>query len=155
MFSMFSMFHGSDKRNSKSFFVFGIFILFLALHNLFTAPYAYTTFLDINWLWGIRLEYLFIYLAVMFFLSYMYLLNQYYLQRWIYTVSILVLTLNIVITLLSEQVVFEQLAFYSAFFSIVILLNFAYGFYLTLKTKQKYSKINLYAVVLLLSLIHI
>lgn len=153
--TMFSMFRGSDERNSKSIFVFGIFILFLALHNLFTAPYAYTTFLDINWLWGIRLEYLFIYLAVMFFLSYMYLLNQHYLQHWIYTISMLVLTLNIVITLLSDQVVFEQLAFYSAFFSIIILLNFAYGFYITLKTKQKYSKLNLYAVVLLcISFIH-
>ena len=48
--TMFSIFRGSNERNSKSIFVFGIFILFLALHNLFTAPYAYTTFLDINWL---------------------------------------------------------------------------------------------------------
>ena len=70
--TMFSIFRGSDERNSRGIFVFGIFILFLALHNLFTAPYAYTTFLDINWLWGIRLEYLFIYLAVMFFLSYVF-----------------------------------------------------------------------------------
>ncbi|MEG1235809.1 MAG: histidine kinase, partial [Acinetobacter sp.] len=153
--TMFSIFRGSDERNSKGIFVFGIFILFLALHNLFTAPYAYTTFLDINWLWGIRLEYLFIYLAVMFFLSYMYLLDQHYLQHWIYTISMLVLTLNIVITLLSEQEVFEQLAFYSAFFSIIILLNFAYGFFITLKTKQKYSKLNFCAVIVLcMSFIH-
>ncbi len=58
---MFSIFRGSDERNSRGIFVFGIFILFLALHNLFTAPYAYTTFLDINWLWGIRFR-IFIYL---------------------------------------------------------------------------------------------
>lgn len=153
--TMFSIFRGSNERNSKSIFVFGIFILFLALHNLFTAPYAYTTFLDINWLWGIRLEYLFIYLAIMFFLSYMYLLDQKYLHHWIYTASMLVLTLNVVITLLSEQEVFEPLAFYSALLSMVILCNFAYGFYITLKTRQKYSKLNFCAVILLcLSFIH-
>lgn len=79
----------------------------------------------------------------------------YYLQHWIYTISMLVLTLNIVITLLSEQEVFELLAFYSAFFSIIILLNFAYGFYITLKTKQKYSKLNFFAVIVLcISFIH-
>lgn len=153
--TMFSIFRGADERNSKGIFVFGIFIIFLALHNLFTAPYAYTTFLDINWLWGIRLEYLFVYLAIMFFLTYMYLLDQHYLHRWIYTGSMLVLTLNIVITLLSEQAVFELLAFYSAVLSIVVLFNFAYGFYLTLKTEQKYSKLNFWAVILLcLTFIH-
>ena len=56
--------------------------------NRFSNANMHGAFLDINWLWGIRLEYLFIYLAVMFFLSYMYLLNQYYLQRWIYTVAL-------------------------------------------------------------------
>lgn len=153
--TMFSIFRGSDERNSKSIFVFGIFILFLALHNLFTAPYAYTTFIDINWLWGLRLEYLFIYLAIMFFLSYMYLLSEHYLHQVVYTISMMVLTLNIVITLLSQQEVFELLAFYSALLSVIVLMNFAYGFYLTLKTKQKYSKLNLCAVVLLcLSFIH-
>ena len=71
---LFAVFRGSKVRNSPSIFVFGIFIVFLALHNLFSAPYAYTVFTDINWLWGTRLEYLFTYFAILFFISYIYLL---------------------------------------------------------------------------------
>jgi diguanylate cyclase (GGDEF)-like protein len=146
---MFSIFQGKIGRSSIRVFVFGIFILFLALHNLFSAPYAYTVFTDISWIWGRRLEFLFTYFAVVFFLSYMILLNQRYLHPIIYFVAMLVLGINIVVTVFTSPEIFERLAFYSSLFSVVVILNFAYGFYLTLKTKEKYSTINLWAVVLL------
>ncbi len=53
MFSAFSLANGGK---TKRIFIFGIFIVFLALHNLFSAPYAYTTFLNLSWSWGIRLN---------------------------------------------------------------------------------------------------
>lgn len=53
---MFSIFQGVIGRSNIKVFVFGIFILFLALHNLFSAPYAYTAFTDISWLWGAQIR---------------------------------------------------------------------------------------------------
>lgn len=146
---MFSISQGKIGRSSIRVFVFGLFILFLALHNLFSAPYAYTTFTNISWLWGERLEYLFTNLAIAFFLSYMYLLNRRYLNLIVYAIALILITLNIVMIFFTTPEVFQRLAFYSSIFSLVVILNFAHGFYLTLKYKEKYSSINLWAVVLL------
>lgn len=126
MFSAFSLANGGK---TKRIFIFGIFIVFLALHNLFSAPYAYTTFLNLSWSWGIRLEYLFSFLAILFFLSYMFLLSSRYLHRWVYSAAMLLLSFNIGVTLWAEPTIFQQLAFYSSFFFVLILANFAYGFY--------------------------
>ncbi len=146
---MFSLFQGKIGRSSIRVFVFGLFILFLALHNLFSAPYAYTTFTNISWLWGQRLEYLFTALAIVFFLSYMYLLNRRYLNLIVYSAVMFILAVNIVVIFFTTPEVFQSLALYSSLFSIVVILNFAYGFYITLKSKEKYSTINMWAVILL------
>ena len=146
---MFSIFQGVIGRSNIKVFVFGIFILFLALHNLFSAPYAYTAFTDISWLWGARLEYLFTYLAVVFFLSYMFLLNQRYLHPIVYFAAMVLLAIDIVVTVLTLPEVFQRFAFYSFMFSFVVISNFAYGFYLILKHKEPYSRVNLWAVILL------
>jgi diguanylate cyclase (GGDEF)-like protein len=146
---MFSIFQGKIDRSSIRVFIFGIFILFLALHNLFSAPYAYTTFTNLSWVWGVRLEYLFTYFAIAFFLTYMYLLNWRYLHPIVYFVAMSIFVVDIIITLFTEPEVFEYLAFYSFLFSPVVLLNFAYGFYQTVKSKEKYSTVNFWAVILL------
>lgn len=146
---LFAMFRGSKVSNSQSIFVFGIFIIFLALHNMFSAPYAYTVFTDISWLWGTRLEYLFTYLAILFFITYMYLLNRRYLKPIIYQIAMLLLSLNIAVTLVSVPEVFERLALYCSVFSLLVIANFAYGFYLTVKHHEQYSVLNLCAVVFL------
>ncbi|MDM1719366.1 diguanylate cyclase [Acinetobacter towneri] len=146
MFSAFSLANGGK---TKRIFIFGIFIVFLALHNLFSAPYAYTTFLNLSWSWGIRLEYLFSFLAILFFLSYMFLLSSRYLHRWVYSAAMLLLSFNIGVTLWAEPTIFQQLAFYSSFFFVLILANFAYGFYQTLHSGEHYSRINFWAVIIL------
>ena len=146
---MFSVFQGEIVRSSIRVFVFGIFILFLALHNLFSAPYAYTAFTDLSWIWGRRLEYLFTYFAIATFLSYMYLLNRRYLHPIVYYVAMVIFIVDIVVTVFTEPEMFERLGFYSFLFSPVVLLNFAYGFYLTLKLKEPYSSTNVWAVILL------
>ena len=146
MFSAFSLANGGK---TKRIFIFGIFIVFLALHNLFSAPYAYTTFLNLSWSWGIRLEYLFSFLAILFFLSYMFLLSSRYLHRWVYSAAMLLLSFNIGVTLWAEPTIFQQFAFYSSFFFVLILANFAYGFYQTLRSGEHYSKINFWAVIIL------
>ena len=146
MFSAFSLANGG---NTKRIFIFGIFIVFLALHNLFSPPYAYTTFLNLSWSWGIRLEYLFSFLAILFFLSYMFLLSSRYLHRWVYSAAMLLLSFNIGVTLWAEPTIFQQFAFYSSFFFVLILANFAYGFYQTLRSGEHYSKINFWAVIIL------
>ena len=69
---MFSVFQGKVDRSSIRVFVFGILSCSFALHNLFSAPYAYTTFTNLSWIWGLRLEYLFTYFAIAFFLTYMF-----------------------------------------------------------------------------------
>lgn len=146
---MFSIFRGATGRNTKSIFIFGIFIVFLALHNLFSAPYAYTSFTDIQWPWGIRLEYLFTFMAIILFLTYMYLLNRRYLHPVVYWIAMGLLGLNILITLFNQPHIFEKIAFYSAVYCPVVLINFIRGFYLTLKNNEYYSKLNLWAVILL------
>ena len=148
MFSSFSLANGGNT-NTKRIFIFGIFIVFLALHNLFSPPYAYTTFLNLSWSWGIRLEYLFSFIAILFFLSYMFLLSSRYLHRWVYSAAMLLLSFNIGVTLWAEPTIFQQLAFYSSFFFVLILANFAYGFYQTLRSGEHYSKINFWAVIIL------
>ncbi|OAL78661.1 histidine kinase [Acinetobacter sp. SFB] len=152
---MFSIFQRKINRSSIRVFIFGIFIFFLALHNLFSAPYAYTTFTNLSWIWGVRLEYLFTYFTIASFLTYMYLLNWRYLHPIVYFVAMSIFVVDIIITLFTEPEVFEYLAFYSFSFSLVIICNFAYGFYLNLKHKQQYSSINLWAVILLcVTLVH-
>lgn len=146
---LFAVFRGSKQRNSKSIFVFGIFIVFLALHNMFSAPYAYTAFTNISWLWGTRLEYLFTYCAILFFISYIHLLNRRYLHPLNYQTAMLLLALNIAVTLVSAPEIFEPLALYSSAFSLSVLANFAYGFYQTLKHGEAYSALNLCAVIFL------
>lgn len=146
---LFSIFRGSQKRNSKSIFVFGWFIVFLALHNLFSAPYAYAVFTSINWLWGTRLEYLFTFLAVLFFLSYMYLFNRRYLNPIIYYIGVAFLLLNISVALFTSPEIFERLALYSVIYGLVIIGNFMYGFYQTLHHQEPYSRLNLFAIILL------
>ncbi|MEZ2903118.1 diguanylate cyclase domain-containing protein [Acinetobacter terrestris] len=148
---MFSVFQGKVDRSSIRVFVFGIFIVFLALHNLFSAPYAYTTFTNLSWIWGLRLEYLFTYFAIAFFLTYMFLLNWRYLHPIVYFISMSIFVVDIILTLFTQPEVFERLAFYSFLFSPVVLFNFAYGFYLTVKLKEQYSTINFWAVILLCS----
>lgn len=146
MFSAFSLANGGK---TKLMFIFGLFIVFLALHNLFSPPYAYTTFLNLSWSWGIRLEYLFSFIAILFFLSYMFLLSSRYLHRWVYSAAMLLLSFNIGVTLWAEPTIFQQFAFYSSFFFVLILANFAYGFYQTLRSGEHYSKINFWAVIIL------
>ncbi|MFV5509465.1 diguanylate cyclase domain-containing protein [Acinetobacter sp. 197] len=146
---LFSIFRGSRERNSKSIFVFGWFIVFLAMHNLFSAPYAYSVFTNINWLWGSRLEYLFTFFAAFFFLSYMHLFNRRYLNPVIYYIAVILLVFNIIITLFSSPEIFERLALFSAIYALVILANFMYGFYQTLRYKEHYSRLNLIAIIFL------
>lgn len=146
---MFSVFQRSIGRSSVRVFVFGLFIIFLALHNLFSAPYAYTAFMNISWLWGARLESLFTYLTIGFFLSYMYLLNWRYLHPVVYVLAMFLLLVNILVTVFTLPEVFQPLAFYSSVLSLVVVSNFAYGFYLTLKHKKNYSTTNVWAVILL------
>ena len=146
---LFSLFRGLVARNSKSIFVFGIFIIFLALHNLFSAPYAYTVFTTIEWLWGTRLEYLFSFAAALFFLTYMYWSNPRYLHRTVYLIALFLLLLNIIVTLVAGPEIFEILALYSSAFTAVILLNFIYGFYQTVQQGLPYSRLNLLAVIFL------
>lgn len=146
---LFSIFRGLRGRNSRSNFVFGLFIFFLAFHNVFSAPYAYTIFTDINWLWGTRLQYLFTYLVSIFFLSYIHLLSRRYLFTLNYWIAMLLLSLNISVTLVAAPEIFQPLATYSFAYAVPILINFAYGFYLTLKKKEPYSKLNLIAVIFL------
>ena len=146
---LFSVFRGSKERNSRSIFTFGLFIVFLALHNLFNAPYAYSVFTSIDWLWGMRLQYLFTFLAILFFLSYMYLFNQRYLHRYVYYIAVAFLLFNCMVTLFTQPEIFERVALYSAIFCWVIGGNFIYGFYQTLRQKLPYSRLTLYAVVFL------
>ena len=146
MFSAFSLANGGK---TKLMFIFGLFIVFLALHNVFSPPYAYTTFLNLSWSWGIRLEYLFSFIAILFFLSYMFLLSSRYLHRWVYSAAMLLLSFNIGVMLWAEPTIFQQFAFYSSFFFVLILANFAYGFYQTLRSGEHYSKINFWAVIIL------
>ncbi|OTG78054.1 histidine kinase [Acinetobacter sp. ANC 5054] len=146
---LFSIFRGLKGRNSRSNFVFGLFIVFLAFHNLFSAPYAYTIFTDINWLWGTRLEYLFTYLSSIFFLTYIHLLSCRYLCKLNYQIAMLLLSLNIAVTLVSKPEVFQSLANYCFVYVIPVLINFAFGFYLTLKKNEEYSRVNLFAVIFL------
>ena len=146
---LFSIFRGSKERNSKSIFVFGLFIIFLALHNFFSAPYAYSIVSNIGWLWGTRLEYLFTFLAILFFLSYMHLFNQRYLHRLIYSIAAGLLLLNCIVTLFTEPEIFQRLALYSAIFGLVVVANFIYGFYQTLHHQEDYSRLTFYAVIFL------
>lgn len=146
---LFSMARGSVARNSKSIFVFGLFIVFLALYNLFSAPYAYSVFSNINWLWGTRLEYLFSFAAIGFFLTHMHWKNNCYVRRPVYMGAMLVLSLNVGITLVAQPEIFEVIAMYSALLTIVVLANLMHGFYLTLKHQQHYSRSNLWAVIFL------
>lgn len=136
-------------RNRIRAFVFGLFIVFLAFHNLFSPPYAYTAFTNISWIWGARLENLFSYFTIAFFLTYMFLLNWRYLRPPIYAISMLLIVFNTAVTVLTMPDMFQVVAAYSSLFGIVVILNFAYGFYLTLKYKKNYSKINVWAVILL------
>lgn len=152
---VFSFFRGVMPPNAQSVFVFGIFIIFLALHNLFAAPYAYTAFTDINWMWGLRLQYLFSFLAILFFLSYMFLFNKRYLHRWVYCAALLLIAINLVSALWAPPVVLEQLALWSSLFSLLVLVNFVYGFAEVLRLKLAYSKLTVCAVLLLFgSFIH-
>lgn len=152
---VFSFFRGVMSPNAQSMFVFGIFIVFLALHNLFAAPYAYTAFTDINWIWGLRLQYLFSFLAILFFLSYMFLFNQRYLHRWVYCAALLLIAINLVAALWAPPMVLEQLALWSSLFCLLVLVNFIYGFAETLRQKLSYSKLTVCAVLLLFgSFIH-
>ncbi|MGE8538654.1 MAG: diguanylate cyclase [Acinetobacter sp.] len=146
---LFSVFRGSKERNSESIFVFGWFIIFLALHNMFSAPYAYSIFINIDWLWGTRLEYLFAFLAILFFFTYMHLFNRRYLNPLIYYVAVGLLIINIGVTLFSPPESFERLALYSAIYALVIIGNFMYGFYQTLQHKESYSALNLFAIIFL------
>lgn len=146
---LFALFRGSEERNSKRVFVFGLFIIFLALHNLFSAPHAYTVFTNIEWLWGTRLEYLFSFAALLFFLTYMHWLNPRYLNQKIYAIAVAALLLNIVLSWCVEQEVFERFALYSSLCVILVLFNFGYGFYQTVKRGENYSLINLCAVIFL------
>lgn len=146
---LFAVFRGVNRTGSRSIFVFGLFIVFLALHNMFSAPYAYTTVTEINWLWGTRLEYLFTYLAIFFFLTYIYLLSPNYLHRSNYRIAVALLVLNFVVTLSTQPEIFEPAALYCSIYSLFVLANFIYGFYLTLSRHEAYSALNLYAVVFL------
>lgn len=146
---LFALFRGSKERNSKSILVFGIFIIFLALHNFFSAPYAYTAVVDINWLWGVRLEYLFTYFSIIFFITYIHLLNPRYLHRLNFQAAMLLLALNIGVTSFSQPEIFERLALFCSIYALMVLANFIYGFYQTLKFKEPYSILNLCAVIFL------
>ena len=146
---LFSLFRGSVERNSRSVFIFGLFIIFLALHNLFSAPHPYAIVSKISWLWGARLEYLFTFLAILFFLSYMYLFKPRYIRRSIYYVGAGLLIFNIAVTLFSTPEVFERLALYSVIYGLVILGNFIYGFYVTLSQGDEYSSTNLFVIIFL------
>ncbi|ATO19774.1 histidine kinase [Acinetobacter sp. LoGeW2-3] len=146
---LFSMFRGSVERNSRSVFIFGLFIIFLALHNLFSAPHPYAIVTKISWLWGARLEYLFTFLAILFFLSYMHLFKPRYIHRSIYFVGAGLLIFNMAVTLFSTPEVFEPLALYCTAYGLVIIGNFIYGFYVTLSQGEEYSRTNLFAVIFL------
>ena len=67
------------------------------------------------------------FLAILFFLSYMFLLSSRYLHRWVYSAAMLLLSFNIGVTLWAEPTIFQQFAFYSSFFFVLVLANFAYG----------------------------
>lgn len=146
---LFSLFRGRSQRSNKTIFIFGVFIVFLALHNLFSAPYAYTVFTSIDWLWGTRFEYLFTYCAILFFITYMHLFNERYIHRYIYYISALFLLINIIITLMTQPEIFERWALYSALYGGVIVANLISGFYQTLSQRESYSRINLFAVIFL------
>lgn len=146
---LFSFFRGAKASDSKRQFTFGIFILFLAMHNLFSEPYVYTSFTEIDWLLGARLEYLFTYSSIAFFLSYIHMLNVRYLHKYLYYFILLLILANVIVVLNSNPEQFGQIALYCSVFSIPVLANFIYGFYQTLKLGESYSQLNLLAVIFL------
>lgn len=146
---LFSLFRGRKAADSTRQFTFGIFILFLALHNLFSEPYAYTNFTGIEWLLGARLEYLFTYFTIAFFLSYIHMLNSRYLHKYLYYLILALIVCNVAGVVYFEPEQFNRLALYSAVFSLPVLGNFIYGFYQTVKLGEPYSKLNLCAVIFL------
>lgn len=80
-------------RNDRSMLYFSLSTLFLLIRSLFTGSFHILTFIDVNWHWIIRIEYLSSFLALLFAMWYFYYIYKDRYMPWVNTaISVLVVT---------------------------------------------------------------
>ena len=72
-------------RNDRSMLYFSLSTLFLLLRSLFTGSFHILTFIDLNWHWLIKMEYLSSFLALLFAMWYFYYIYKDRYMPWINT----------------------------------------------------------------------
>ena len=151
----FALFRRLKTQSGSALLFLGLFILCLSLRSFFAVPFVYTLFTQISWLWGTRFEYLLTELACLFFLSYIYVLHQHLLNRYLFQFTGLLILINVICTLFTQPVFFQSLFFKSFSIAGLVFANFIYAAYLIYKSKMPYSKMNLAAVILVcLTFVH-
>lgn len=103
---------GLMNRSEKALLIFGFFCLFIATRSFFTAPFIYHPFpIDISYLIATKIEYLTTNLAFICYAIFIYLKFKDFYSRRILFSTISILTVNILLTIFTEPLIFQMVFF--------------------------------------------
>lgn len=127
---MFMILFAWFRRQEKLFLIFGLFCICFAIRAFFADPFFYSlTLLQVSYLWGTRLEYLFTHATVLLLV---FLVYEWYKQQFSKQVLKLItfsITAAIVTTLITKPIVFQRMAEYLFCFAVLGFVYLVYVIY--------------------------
>jgi len=141
---LFTILFAFYRRQEHVFFVFGMFCMLISVRALFAVPFYYTfIFLNMSWLWGTRLEYIFTEASSLF---YVILLWQWHKEEFSKKVmyGLAIVHVSLIVTTLFTQPVFFQALFFKVFYlTIPTFFYLIYVIYKSIRNHNRTAKINL------------
>jgi len=137
------------RRQERVFFMFGLFCLFFSVRSFYGYPFYYTlTILELPWLWGTRLEYIFTEASILMFT---WLISEWYKQQFSKKLLVFItyiISVLMVITVFTKPVFFEALYFNVFYLAIPLVVYFIVVIVKGYLTSSKKDIVNMVGLVI-------
>ncbi|MET0786096.1 MAG: diguanylate cyclase [Paenisporosarcina sp.] len=134
------------RRKEKAFLFFGLLSILVAIRALFVEPLFITVlFPDILWIWQHRLEFLIMYVGYLLYLFFLRNLYPNEMKKWVIQGSVLLSVLLMLITLVTNPVIYKPAFDYFLLLAGVTMVYMLYVLILAVKRKRRTAILNLTA----------
>lgn len=132
------------RKNEFLFLIFGLFSMLISVRAVFSVPFYYTViFLNMDWLWGTRLEYILTEATSMFYIILLWKWHENEFNKKVIYIITTIHILLIITTLFTQPVFFQDLFFKAFYLAIPIFIYVIYVIFRSIRNNNRYARINL------------
>ena len=138
------------RREEKAYFIFGLFAMLISVRSLFAVPFIYTLmFLNIDWVWGTRLEYILTLLTSALYVVFLWKFHEKYFNKNVMYFIVCVHAVLVFVTLFTQPILFQDLYFKGMLFSIPYFSYVLYVIIISIKNQLTYAKLNVVGIIII------